>query len=162
MMGIGQGRLISVTPLQMAVAYSTLANGGTRYAARIVDRIEISGEAARVYEAIELGKVEWSRAQHNAIVRGLRSAANSSRGTARRAGFNPEWGVAGKTGTAETSGAEPHAWFACFAPWKSPEICLVVLLENAGHGGEEAAPLAREILEEYFRLKAERALHQAP
>lgn len=73
--------------------------------------------------------------------------------------------VAGKTGTAQvvrmddqrTPGGKiplkqrDHAWFACYAPAESPEIVVVVLVENGGHGGEIAAPIAREILEEYFR-----------
>ena len=73
--------------------------------------------------------------------------------------------VAGKTGTAQvvrmddqkTPGDEiplkerDHAWFACYAPAESPEIVVVVLVEHGGHGGETAAPIAREILEEYFR-----------
>jgi penicillin-binding protein 2 len=73
--------------------------------------------------------------------------------------------VAGKTGTAQVIRMDDqrapgdeiplkqrdHAWFACYAPAESPEIVVVVLVEHGGHGGETAAPIAREILEEYFR-----------
>ena len=56
--------------------------------------------------------------------------------------------VAGKTGTAENPHGEDHAWFVAFAPFNKPEICIVVMIENAGHGGSIAAPIAREIIKE--------------
>jgi len=58
--------------------------------------------------------------------------------------------VAGKTGTAQNSHGEDHAWFMCFAPVEAPEIALAIIMENAGHGGSEAAPVARAWLEAYF------------
>ncbi|MBA7642098.1 Penicillin-binding protein A [subsurface metagenome] len=54
--------------------------------------------------------------------------------------------VAGKTGTTENPHGEDHAWFVAFAPYDKPEICIVVMVENAGHGGNIAAPIAREII----------------
>ena len=58
--------------------------------------------------------------------------------------------VAGKTGTAENPHGKEHAWFACFAPAENPKIALAVLVENAGHGGDIAAPIARQMLEAYL------------
>ncbi|MBC7099998.1 penicillin-binding protein 2, partial [Candidatus Bipolaricaulota bacterium] len=58
--------------------------------------------------------------------------------------------TAGKTGTAEVEGKKPHAWFAGFAPYEDPEIAVVVILENAGTGGEKAAPIFRELIDYYF------------
>ncbi len=59
--------------------------------------------------------------------------------------------VAGKTGTAQNSHGDDHAWFVAFAPSEEPEIVVVVLAENAGKGGEVAAPIARTVLQTYFQ-----------
>jgi peptidoglycan glycosyltransferase len=58
--------------------------------------------------------------------------------------------AAGKTGTAQNPHGEDHAWFIGYAPAEEPEIAIAVLIENAGHGGEVAAPLARDFYREYF------------
>jgi penicillin-binding protein 2 len=89
----------------------------------------------------------------------------AEKGTGRRARLD-DVPVAGKTGTAQVVRLDDqkdgdgeiareqrdHAWFACYAPADAPEIAVVVLAEHGGHGGEIAAPIAREILEEYFRI----------
>jgi penicillin-binding protein 2 len=62
----------------------------------------------------------------------------------------PRRQVAGKTGTAQNPHGDDHASFICFAPFDDPEIAVSVMLENAGHGSAEAAPLAKEILSYYF------------
>jgi penicillin-binding protein 2 len=58
--------------------------------------------------------------------------------------------VAGKTGTAQNPHGEDHAWFMAFAPATSPEVAIAVIMENAGHGGSEAAPVAGAFLSAYF------------
>jgi penicillin-binding protein 2 len=58
--------------------------------------------------------------------------------------------MAGKTGTAENPHGNPHAWFMAFAPYENPEIAISVIIENGGHGGATAAPIARKFLEKYF------------
>ena len=162
MMAIGQGQLISTTPIQLAVAYSTLANGGQRFAPRIVQRIESADGRALQYPPVPQGDpIPWTRAQRQAILDGLHDAVNASYGTARHADFPPgvREMVAGKTGTAQrhtAKGMVADAYFVCFAPWKDPEICIVVALEEAGHGGEAAAPLAKYVLLEYLKLKEQR------
>ena len=157
-MGIGQGSLVLVSPLQMAVAYSTLANGGTCYNARLVREVRLPdappGTPPRRYGPVERGKVEWEKWQRDAVLGGLRAVVESPYGTGRHGKLDKAWKVAGKTGTAQTGKPEADAWFCCFSPWDAPEVCLVVLLEEAGHGGAEAAPVARKVLEEYYRLKA--------
>ncbi|HUT24159.1 MAG TPA: penicillin-binding transpeptidase domain-containing protein, partial [Sumerlaeia bacterium] len=103
-----------------------------------------------------LREIGWTEAQRQALLDGFRGVVEDPvMGTARHAHFDPAMRVAGKTGSAE-HGLEgpPHAWFVCFAPWDDPEVCVVVLLENAGHGGEVAAPVARGVLEKYYALKA--------
>jgi penicillin-binding protein 2 len=62
--------------------------------------------------------------------------------------------VAGKTGTAQNPHGEDHALFICYAPADAPEIAIAVLVENAGHGGSEAAPVAQKVLNAYFHPAA--------
>ena len=61
--------------------------------------------------------------------------------------------VAAKTGTAEAPSGNPHGWFIAFAPFTNPEIAVAVMVENGGEGYISALPVARDILQEYFRLK---------
>ena len=66
--------------------------------------------------------------------------------------FNFKVKVGAKTGTAEPGGeVNPHAWFTVFAPFENPEVAVTVLVEHGGQGADVAAPVARKILEEYFR-----------
>jgi len=62
--------------------------------------------------------------------------------------------VAGKTGTAQNPHGEDHAWFMCYAPARAPEVAVALILENAGHGGAEAAPLVGTWLRGYFNWAA--------
>ena len=82
------------------------------------------------------------------VQKGFRAAV--TRGSARYLRyFKPE--VAGKTGTAEVKGKKPHAWFTCFAPYRDPKIVLTILIENGGEGFRVAVPLAKEILDWYWK-----------
>ena len=71
-------------------------------------------------------------------------------GTGKAAGLE-DIAVAGKTGTAQNPHGEDHAWFMCFAPADDPEVALAVIVENAGHGSSEAAPVAGAWLRALFR-----------
>jgi penicillin-binding protein 2 len=62
--------------------------------------------------------------------------------------------VGGKTGTAQNPHGNDHAWFICFAPVEAPQVAMAVILENAGHGGTQAAPVAARWLEAYFERAA--------
>jgi penicillin-binding protein 2 len=62
--------------------------------------------------------------------------------------------VAGKTSTAQNPHGDDHAWFMCYAPASSPEVAIALILENAGHGGVEAAPLVGRWLRDYFAWRA--------
>ncbi|MCX7765502.1 MAG: penicillin-binding transpeptidase domain-containing protein, partial [Candidatus Sumerlaeia bacterium] len=64
--------------------------------------------------------------------------------------FKPQWKVAGKTGTAQNATGGTDAWFIGFAPVNDPQVLVLVLIENGGHGGKVAAPIARDILDFYF------------
>ena len=71
-------------------------------------------------------------------------------GTARDAFEGAVFTAAGKTGTAETGREEPHSWFAGYAPAEAPQVTVAVLLEHAGEGSKEAAPVFRQVVEAYF------------
>ncbi|MFW6256311.1 MAG: penicillin-binding transpeptidase domain-containing protein [Candidatus Sumerlaeota bacterium] len=154
MMGIGQGRLISVTPIQMTRAFCALGNGGKLYTPQIVQRIKLPDGLMRDYPPIVAGEVPWTDEQHRVLMEAFRDVIDQPYGTGRHARF-PEWmQVAGKTGSAERVRGKPtDAYFVCFSPAEDPEICVFVLLEHAGHGGEYASPLARQLLEKYYSLK---------
>ena len=155
-MAIGQGELIDVTPIQLIRAYATIANGGHLNRPRIVK--EILGPDGFPVAAGPLGLAQpqgdlpYSKTDMDQIREGLRRVVHERGGTGFRVGFKPEWRVAGKTGTAETGrpGVEPHAWFCGYAPFDNPEVVLVVLIEESGHGGEVAGPIARQLFAHYF------------
>jgi penicillin-binding protein 2 len=161
-MAVGQGDLL-VTPMQMAVATAAIANGGDVLKPRIVKELrttdEVSGDEVilkeferEVRDRIELTETEWA-----AIRTGMEQVVAGSAGTASSAfaGFpNPAFPVAGKTGSAQTgegSDAPPHSWFISYAPADAPKYVIAVQVELGGHGGETAAPIAREIYEAIFQ-----------
>lgn len=151
-MGIGQGQLIEVTPIQMARAYAAIANGGTLHRPYIVKEVRTStGELVRTGEAEVDSTLPLTLAQLDEIREGLRRVVHERGGTASRTGFKPEWKVAGKTGSAQTGRPGPtHAWFGSYAPYDDPEVAMLILVEQSGHGGEIAAPLARQLYAAYF------------
>ena len=86
------------------------------------------------------------------IQQGMHGVVNGDRGTARTVRQRNVL-VAGKTGTAQNVHGQDHAWFIGYAPEDDPVIALAVLVENGGGGGRIAAPIAREIFKEFFRLQ---------
>lgn len=146
--GIGQGEL-GVTPLQMAVYASTLANGGTLYQPHVVRAI-YNKETGRV-EKVAYGSVKLPLdPRHLHVVQeGMYAVCNVPGGTATNVRVD---GVAacGKTGTAQNPHGKDHSWFICYAPAEHPTIAMCVMVENAGFGATRAAPIARAILDAYF------------
>ncbi|MBU2502636.1 penicillin-binding protein 2 [bacterium] len=134
---IGQGELL-VTPLQMAVLAARLGSLGTVPAPTFVVGQEDVATLSPLPFSIQ--DLQWVRSTLGEVV---------SRGTGKAAGL-ADVPVAGKTGTAQNPHGEDHAWFMCFAPAGDPEVALAIILENAGHGGSEAAPLAGRWLRTYF------------
>ncbi len=146
-MSIGQGDVLT-TPLQMALATAAVANGGTLWKPHVMK--EIRSEKNKVVQrAKPEGKSIGVSAQNLATIRrAMRSVVTS--GTGRRAGL-PHVNIAGKTGSAEDDNhGLPHAWWVCFAPYENPRIAIAVIVENSGHGSENAAPVAKKILEAAF------------
>src|SRR5438128_1193443 len=157
---IGQGYTL-VSPLQLAMAYATAANGGTCYYPRLVDKV-LNQDGSPVLN--EHGKPavpqtprmrsdlrrEVSPDQIELVRKGLWRVVNEDGGTGGRARLKNVQ-VAGKTGTAQATdrGHEENvAWFACFAPFEHPKYVVAVMVQGAsGHGGEVAGPIATRILE---------------
>lgn len=163
---IGQGD-VNVTPLQLAVMYSALANGGDVWQPQVVRRVEApDGRLVEAYAPKLARHVELPEDARHLIVDALTAVVNEPGGTGFRARL-PDVTVAGKTGTAQvvhlgevrlkaidqSYWERDHAWFAAFAPAQDPEITVVVLNEHSGFGGATAAPVAGAILKKYFELK---------
>lgn len=146
---IGQGEML-VTPLQLANAYATLANGGTLHAPNIVLEVRKAGtdEVVRRMEPRVIRQIDIPPAWRQALVDGFVGVTTQADGTASGtfAGF-PNWTVAGKTGTAQVAGKADTAVFAAFAPAEAPQLAVAAFLEESGFGGVAAAPLVRRILE---------------
>ena len=141
-LAIGQGDFLT-TPLQMAVAVATLANGGIRYQPRIIDKI---GEVSQSNLSFELPS------HVKKVIPIVRNAMRQTitQGSGRALASLPE-PVAGKTGTAQLGGErETHAWFTAFAPFENPDLVLVILVEEAGEGSAVAVPIASDILRWWF------------
>lgn len=145
--GIGQGSLL-VTPLRMAMLAATIANKGVIMKPYLVTKITAhDGSAVQEFAPGEFLK-PTSPALANAIGRMMVMVVSEGTGYAARI---PGIEVAGKTGTAENPHGASHAWFIGFAPANNPEIAIAVIVENAGAGGEIAAPVARQIIARALR-----------
>ena len=167
---IGQGD-VTVTPLQLAMAYAAIANGGNLYEPQAVVAIETSdGVPMQEFEPRLKNKIAILPDHLLRIHNAMRDVLNSDEGTAN-AVRDRLLDVAGKTGTAQP-GFHPnpnedakiqwfrsrnHAWFAAFYPSRAPEISVVVLVEHGESGPQHAAPIAMRVIREYQRLKATRA-----
>jgi len=147
-LAIGQGEVL-VTPLQMAVIYAAIGNGGDIYKPRLVSRIISPSGDTTYIRPDRVGRLPVSDSTLSILRRGLVGVVNDPRGTAHQAAVSG-YTVAGKTGTAQNPHGDDHAWFICYAPADDPQIAIAVLVENAGHGGAIAAPVARKVLEQYF------------
>ncbi|HEX4324543.1 MAG TPA: penicillin-binding transpeptidase domain-containing protein [Gaiellaceae bacterium] len=147
-LAIGQGRL-QVSPLQLAVAYSALINGGKVVRPHVAQAV-IKGRTRHMLHFKPVRTLKLSP-YTSAIRQGLYEAANDPGGTSQPvfAGFPLK--VAGKTGTAEPDPVS--SWYASWAPYNSPKLVVVVNIEHGGFGAEAAAPTAKKIYEAYFHLK---------
>jgi penicillin-binding protein 2 len=164
-LSIGQGDLL-VTPLQMTRAYAMIANGGKLVEPHVVKAIEEptnEGEAPVVIRpytakpARDLGIDEYSL---QVVQQGLYEATHESYGTSQHVFGSFPVAIAGKTGTAEKFVRLPgyadlmdQSWWCGYGPYERPEIAVCALIENGGHGGEAAAPVALQVFEEYFDVK---------
>ncbi|MBA1446128.1 MAG: penicillin-binding protein 2, partial [Gammaproteobacteria bacterium] len=165
--GIGQGYFLT-TPLQLASATATLANRGQRIRPRMVESIDLpdgTRKATRM-ESTQLSQVDpehWEQ-----VIHAMQQVVEGMRGTARRI-RSDHYSIAGKTGTAQVFTVKQdeeydeatvekrkrdHALFIAFAPVEEPRIAIAVIVENGGHGGSVAAPIARKVLDRYLLKEA--------
>jgi penicillin-binding protein 2 len=153
-LAIGQGAL-QVSPLQLAVAYSALINGGKVVRPHVGEAVIRNGVRHVLHfkpvRTLHLSPYTW------AIKQGLYEAANNPSGTSFPvfAGFPIK--IAGKTGTAQAAtSTDPydHSWYASWAPYNHPKLVVVAMIEHGGFGAQAAAPTVKRIYEAYFHLKS--------
>ena len=150
-LAIGQGAL-QVSPLQLAVAYSALVNGGTVVRPHVGEAVIKGGVRHPLHfkpvRKVKLSPYTW------AIKQGVYDAANNPSGTSYPvfAGFPLK--VAGKTGTAEAPPRDDHSWYASWAPYDHPKLVVVAMIEHGGFGVQAAAPTVKRIYQAYFHLKS--------
>ncbi len=147
----GQGDL-QTNPLQMAVAYAALANGGKIVTPHL--GLEIDDAAGRVLEEFDpkpQRRFHINPAWQATILEGLHEAAQSQGGTSFEVFNGFPIAVAGKTGTAERPPHGTQSWYCVLAPYPNPRTVTCVTIEEGGFGAESAAPAAKQILEAVFR-----------
>jgi len=170
--GIGQGYSL-VTPMQLAFATATLANDGVAYQPHLVKEVRSShpGES-RFIASKPLYNLNIDP-KHLDLVKRAMVGVTQSGGTAVYASLGAPYRIAGKTGTAQVIAMKQgekydaekiderhrdHAWFIAFAPAEKPMIALALLVENGGHGGGTAAPIARKVMDYYLLGKIPKVL----
>jgi len=135
-MGIGQ-TTVTITPLQAARIIAAIANRGKLVQPRLVRRV-----GGKEYPAKLPTPLNLKAATLNIIAGGLRQVVET--GTAKS--LDPTLRIAGKTGTAQNPHGEDHAWFVGYAPADHPRVAVAILIENGGHGGAIAAPIAESVI----------------
>jgi penicillin-binding protein 2 len=164
---IGQGYNL-VTPIQMLVMTSAVANGGKIVKPYLVKRIETPDRQTIMEGRTEIvGKIPVSEGTLDIVRRGLWEVVNKNYGTAWSARPGGGFELAGKTGTAQLVGRrqndtgydrklpdhfKPHAWFVSYAPYSAPKIAISVLIEHGEHGSSAAGSVARELVKCYFNI----------
>jgi penicillin-binding protein 2 len=152
-LSVGQGD-IAANPLQMAVAYASVANGGRVLRPRLGQRIENSaGQAEQNLDAPIARRLGASDEHRQAILDGIRGAASAAGGTSTDVFSSFAIPIAGKTGTAEKgAGRADQSWYVALAPYPNPKYVVAVTDEAGGFGADTAAPMARLILAELFNV----------
>lgn len=161
--GIGQG-FTQVTPLQLASATATLANYGKVAKPRLVDEIS-SGNFSLIDSPESKTQIQLKAQNIEKIISAMVNVIHGTRGTARKLRENISYQIAGKTGTAQVftvkqeekyeedkvqDKLKDHALFIAFAPADDPQIAIAVIVENGGHGGSVAAPIAGKIMKRFL------------
>ncbi len=148
-LSIGQGEIL-VTPLQLASFYCGLSTDGTIYRPHILKEITATDGRIISTQSEILRRLPFSSSTLELLKEAMIGLVNDQHGTGNLAQI-PDVTVGGKTGTAQNPHGEDHAWFVGYAPAEDPEILVVVLVENVGHGGTFAAPVAQKIISKYLK-----------
>ncbi len=152
-LAIGQGEL-GASPLQMASHAMALANGGTVYQPHAVRAI-YDKKAGKIDSVSHRSRTIPANPEVWELMRrATYLVVNGSGGTGGAARV-PGISVSGKTGTAQNPHGKDHAWFIGFAPFEDPRIAIAVLVENAGFGGTQAAPLAGKLIEKFLKQETQ-------
>jgi penicillin-binding protein 2 len=168
--GIGQGATLA-TPLQLASAIASIANRGGRPRPRIAEFLENPESHIRtqIAEPALTPSGHYTPEQYDVMIHNLTDVVHGKSGTALGIGWNAPYKIAGKTGTAQVKGVgqgesysesrtaehlRDHALFVAFAPVEDPKIAVAVIVENGGHGGSTAAPIARKVMDQYLLGKS--------
>jgi len=168
--GIGQGYLLT-TPLQLAHATASIATRGERWVPAMVrGLVDPVSREVLPRDPIPLPPVQVSDPTYwDQIIAAMEGVMNDPKGTARIAGKNAPWRIAGKSGTAQVftvaqdatyneeelaERMRDHALFIAFAPVDDPRIAVAVIVENGGSGSGVAAPVARTVMESYLETQA--------
>ena len=163
--GIGQGYLLT-TPLQLATAVATLANNGVPVHPHLLRAVQDSKTQETRDTPTRNGEALGLKPENLALVRAAMVDVSRPGGTAARAGQGAPYAIAAKTGTAQVIAMKQnekydekrvkeahrdHALFIAYAPADNPRLAMAILVENGGHGGSTAGPIAREVFD-YFLL----------
>lgn len=146
---IGQGTT-SITPLLLNMITCAIANEGILMKPYVVDRVENSaGSSVKAFSPSSYGKL--MEPQESQILSSLMTDVVEQGTASRLKGLS--YTAAGKTGSAEygTVKGDSHAWFTGFAPAEDPQICVTIIIEGAGAGGDYAVPIAKRIFDAYFQ-----------
>jgi penicillin-binding protein 2 len=164
-MGIGQGDTL-VTPLQIATAYSAIANGGQICVPHVADRIlpPNGGKPVKVIRRRCHGKLPFTSSQLSYIRDALTQVPITGTAAPAFGGFPSDIWIAGKTGTAEVVGQQNYSWFAAMAGAtpNHADYVVVALVEQGGHGATTAAPIVRRIVEGLYGRTLSNANPSAP
>jgi penicillin-binding protein 2 len=144
-----------VTPLQLANAYSTFANGGTLWEPRLAQDVQTSaGKVLQTYTSVRKGSVVLSATDRQAMLTGFEGVVQDPAGTAYGIFTGPlaNYDIAGKTGTAQVQGKQSTSVFTSFAPATDPQYEVTAILEQSGYGADVAGPVVRQIYDALYNL----------
>lgn len=148
---IGQGKT-QITPVHLNMITSAIANGGVLMKPYVIDHVE--NDAGSVVKTFKPSEYKRLMSEEEADKLTELMTAVVEEGTARKL-KGLSYTAAGKTGSAEYNNVkgDSHAWFTGFAPAEDPEVCVTIIVEGAGSGGDYAVPIARRIFDAYFAAK---------
>src|SRR4051794_19224245 len=164
-LAVGQGDL-QADPLQMAVAYAAIGNGGDVVRPHVGKDVEDpNGSVVQEIDPAPIRHLNINPSYCSAIMQGIHEAAQSPGGTSYSVFGNYPIPMAGKTGTAQRDGQLDQSWYICLAPYPNPKIVVAATIEQGGFGVQSAAPVAKQILDAYYNehlAEAKKAGGKAP